>query len=79
MAQPATGARRPHGTMAAMEGCLACELADGRRPLPGGRIDDTAHWLVDHCVGPLGVGTLVVRPKRHVLPVSDWHGEDGAR
>jgi diadenosine tetraphosphate (Ap4A) HIT family hydrolase len=52
-----------------MEGCLACDLAEGRLPLPGGRIAETAHWLVDHAVGPLGVGTLIVRPKRHVLHV----------
>lgn len=52
-----------------MEGCLACDLAEGRLPLPGGRIAETAHWLVDHTVGPLGVGTLIVRPKRHVLYV----------
>jgi diadenosine tetraphosphate (Ap4A) HIT family hydrolase len=52
-----------------MEGCLACDLAEGRLPLPGGRIGETEHWLVDHTVGPLGVGTLIVRPKRHVLHV----------
>ena len=61
-----------------MEGCLACDLAEGRRPLPGGRIDETAHWLVDHCVGPLGVGTLIVRPKRHVLHVSDLDAAEAA-
>ena len=31
----------------------------------------TEHWLVEHCVGPLGVGTLIVKPKRHVLHVSE--------
>jgi tRNA (cmo5U34)-methyltransferase len=53
----------------AVEGCLACELADGRRELPGGRIHESDHWLVEHCVGPLGVGTLVVKPRRHVVHV----------
>lgn len=52
-----------------MEGCIACDLAEGRVPLPGGRVHETAHWLVEHCVGPLGVGTLVVKPKRHVVHV----------
>lgn len=28
-------------------------------------------WWVDHCVGPLGIGTLVVRPKRHVTRVGE--------
>ena len=50
--------------------CLACDLASGRRPLPGGLIHETEAWRVEHCVGPLGVGTLVVKPKRHVLRVS---------
>jgi diadenosine tetraphosphate (Ap4A) HIT family hydrolase len=52
-----------------VDGCLACDLADGRLPLPGGRIHETEHWLVEHCVGPLGVGTLIVKPKRHVVHV----------
>ena len=30
-------------------------------------IFETPAWRVEHCVGPLGVGTLVVKPKRHVL------------
>lgn len=52
-------------------GCLSCDLAAGRRPLPGGMIHEGEHWYVDHCVGPLGVGTLVVVPKRHTTRVSD--------
>ena len=54
---------------ALMDDCIACELADGRRPLPGGRIFRTDHWLVEHCVGPLGLGTLIVKPQRHVTGV----------
>jgi ATP adenylyltransferase len=57
-------------------GCLACDLAAGRRPLPGGRIDQTAHWAVEHCVGPLGVGTLIVKPLRHVLHVADLTADE---
>jgi diadenosine tetraphosphate (Ap4A) HIT family hydrolase len=51
--------------------CLACDLAEGRFPLPGGRIHSEGGWLVEHCIGPLGVGTLVVKPERHVLRVSE--------
>jgi hypothetical protein len=53
-----------------VEGCLACDLLAGRRPLPGGTIAETPHWAVQHCVGPLGVGTLIVKPKRHVVGVA---------
>lgn len=54
-----------------MDDCLACDLAAGRAPLPGGLIHETAGWRVEHCVGPLGVGTLVVKPKRHVHYLAD--------
>jgi ATP adenylyltransferase len=61
-----------------MEGCLACDLATGRLPLPGGVIHETEHWLVEHCVGPLGVGTLLVKPKRHVTRVSELRAGETA-
>jgi diadenosine tetraphosphate (Ap4A) HIT family hydrolase len=51
--------------------CLACDLASGRLPLPGGRIHRTEGWLVEHCVGPLGLGTLIVKPERHVTAVAE--------
>ena len=57
--------------MDSVEGCLACDLAAGRIDLPGGRVHETAHWIVEHCVGPLGVGTLLVKPKRHVVSVGE--------
>ncbi|HEY8775252.1 MAG TPA: hypothetical protein VIM33_02100 [Gaiellaceae bacterium] len=44
-----------------MEGCLACDLAEERIDLPGGRIFKTDLWIVEHCVGPIGIGTLVVK------------------
>lgn len=54
-----------------MENCMACDLADGQLPLPGGRLHETRFWLVEHCVGPLGLGTLIVKPRRHVTAVGD--------
>ncbi len=53
-----------------MTDCLACALAAGEQPLPGGLIFRTTHWLVEHCVGPLGLGTLIVKPERHVTSVA---------
>jgi diadenosine tetraphosphate (Ap4A) HIT family hydrolase len=61
-----------------MDGCLACDLSDGKEPLPGGEIHTTSHWRVEHCIGPLGVGTLVVKPKRHVVHVADLTEEEAA-
>jgi ATP adenylyltransferase len=54
-----------------MGACLACELANGERDLPGGLIYRTASWRVEHCIGPLGLGTLIVKPERHVTSVAD--------
>lgn len=51
--------------------CLACDLISSARDLPGGRIHETECWVVEHCVGPLGVGTLIVKPFRHCLHVGE--------
>jgi diadenosine tetraphosphate (Ap4A) HIT family hydrolase len=31
---------------------------------------------VEHCIGPLGLGTLIVKPKRHVTAVAALHKEE---
>ncbi|MFC4909937.1 HIT family protein [Actinomadura gamaensis] len=65
--------------MRAHEECLACDLATGKRPLPGGRIAEVDGWVVEHAVAPLGLGTLIVKPLRHVLHVADLgDGESAA-
>ncbi len=55
---------------------MACALSDGRLPLPGGLIHRTAHWRVEHCIGPLGLGTLIVKPERHVTLVADLSDDE---
>ncbi|MCO5994507.1 HIT family protein [Actinoallomurus rhizosphaericola] len=60
------------------DGCIACELSSGVRPLPGGRLHEVSGLVVEHCVGPLGVGTLVVKPLRHVLHVADLDETESA-
>jgi diadenosine tetraphosphate (Ap4A) HIT family hydrolase len=61
-----------------VECCVACDLAAGRIELPGGSIYETHGWLVGHCVGPLGVGTLIVKPKRHLTRVSELTPDEAA-
>lgn len=34
--------------------------------------------MVEHCVGPLGVGTLLVKPRRHVLHLGDLDDAESA-
>ena len=48
-----------------MKGCLACELMDGTREVPGGTVAEDEHWAVDHCLGPFGVGAFVLKTKEH--------------
>ena len=65
-------------TPADVGGCIACDLTHGRQLLPGGPIAETAYWRVEHCVGPLGVGTLLVKPIRHVESVGALSAEEAA-
>lgn len=59
-----------------MDGCFACDLTSGRVVLPGGTIARESGWVVEHCLGPLGVGTLIVKPERHVVHVADLTDEE---
>ena len=59
------------GATSNVNDCIACSLSAGDLPLPGGRIFRTDSWLVEHCIGPLGLGTLIVKPERHVTAVAD--------
>lgn len=58
--------------------CLACDLVDGRAALPGGRLHRTSRWVVEHCVGPLGLGSLIAKPERHVVSVGDLDDDEAA-
>jgi diadenosine tetraphosphate (Ap4A) HIT family hydrolase len=51
--------------------CMACDLVSGALYLPGGVVHSTRYWQVEHCVGALGLGTLVAKPLRHVERVAD--------
>ena len=59
-----------------VEGCLACDVLARRIEVPGGTIDETLHWHADHCLGPFGVGAVVVKSKEHVGDL--WRLPDAA-
>jgi diadenosine tetraphosphate (Ap4A) HIT family hydrolase len=59
-----------------VEGCLACDANAGRIEVPGGTIAETEHWHADHCIGPFGVGAVVVRTKEHIEDL--WNLPGGA-
>jgi diadenosine tetraphosphate (Ap4A) HIT family hydrolase len=58
--------------------CYACNLIEETERLIGGVIGETRHWRVEHCQGPLGIGTLIVKPKRHCLHVWDLTRDETA-
>jgi diadenosine tetraphosphate (Ap4A) HIT family hydrolase len=61
-----------------VDGCLGCEIADGRREVPGGIVHQTRHWIVNHAVGRLNLGTLIVAPRAHVVAVADLDDDAAA-
>jgi ATP adenylyltransferase len=52
-------------------GCLGCDIAAGRCTVAGGILHRTARWIVNHAVGRLNLGTLVVAPRDHVVAIAD--------
>ncbi len=60
----------------APEDCFACSLTRGALPLVGGELLRTRHWVVEHAVGPLELGTMVVKPIRHVCHVAELTPEE---
>jgi diadenosine tetraphosphate (Ap4A) HIT family hydrolase len=61
-----------------MSNCYACDLINGQTDLPGGRIHQTRYWVVEHCTGPLGVGTVIVKPLRHCLHMWELTADESA-
>lgn len=69
----------PYGCGANMTpDCMACLLTAGERELPGGRIFQTQHWVVEHCVGTLGLGALILKPFRHIVGLADMSSAEAA-
>ena len=58
--------------------CLACSLIEHPEGVAGGRIATLGNWVVEHCIGPLGVGTVIVKPTRHVIHLADLNSEEAA-
>jgi hypothetical protein len=52
-------------------GFIACGCAADGVPLPGGFVHATDRWRVEQCLGPPGLGTWIVKSKRHVVAVGD--------
>jgi ATP adenylyltransferase len=59
-------------------GCMACDFVEHPENVPGGRVASIGGWVVEHCVGPLGIGTMVVKPARHVVHLSDLDADEVA-
>lgn len=64
--------------MPQLAGCLGCEIATGRRHVPGGIVHQTSRWIVNHAVGRLNLGTLIIAPRDHVVAVADLDDDAAA-
>ncbi|WP_017298720.1 HIT family protein [Nodosilinea nodulosa] len=45
--------------------CLACQILAGTQAVSGGTIAENAWWVADHCVGPYGLGSVVIKTRTH--------------
>lgn len=45
--------------------CLACQILAGQKTVPGGTIAENDWWIADHCLGPYGLGSVVLKTKAH--------------
>lgn len=45
--------------------CLACQILEGHIGVPGGVIAENEWWVADHCIGPYGLGSVVIKSKVH--------------
>ncbi|MFE4105618.1 HIT family protein [Almyronema epifaneia] len=50
----------------------------GKISVPGGVIAENDWWLADHCLGPYGVGAIVVKTKVHREDLSDISADEAA-
>jgi diadenosine tetraphosphate (Ap4A) HIT family hydrolase len=45
--------------------CLACQILAGVKQVPGGIIAENPWWVADHCLGPYGLGSVVIKTRAH--------------
>jgi diadenosine tetraphosphate (Ap4A) HIT family hydrolase len=45
--------------------CLACQILAGLAQVPGGIIAENPWWVADHCLGPYGLGSVVLKTRAH--------------
>jgi diadenosine tetraphosphate (Ap4A) HIT family hydrolase len=60
------------------ETCLGCDVNALRIVPPGGTILGTDTWVADHCIPPLVLGYLILKPRRHVTAVADLDPAEAA-
>jgi len=56
--------------------CLACRLNKDDSEVPGGTIAENKYWTVRHCIGPYGIGAMIIGARRHVESFADLEKEE---
>ena len=60
-----------------MNACLACQLNNDPSSVPGGRIKNYNHWLLEHIIEPIPVkGWLILKTKRHAEGITDLNTDE---
>lgn len=56
--------------------CLTCRLNKDDSEVPGGTITENKYWTVRHCIGPYGIGAIIIGTRRHVESFADLEKEE---
>ena len=51
--------------------CSGCDLAAVWLDPPSGILHQTTSWVVNHVVGSMNLGTLIVGPREHIVALAD--------
>ena len=51
--------------------CFACRIQRGEIVIPGGTVFRSLHWVVEHELASLGLGSFVVKPIRHCTQLAE--------
>jgi diadenosine tetraphosphate (Ap4A) HIT family hydrolase len=58
------------------ESCFACQILDGSTKISGGFLYRNNLWSIEYCVGPLPLGSLILKPVRHILNFSELNSKE---
>lgn len=58
--------------------CLTCAFGENPPEELGGRVFETGHWRIEHSVGPVPEGSMVLVLRRHIPRLGELNEEEAA-